>query len=189
MKFTAKYGLFVLALGILGQWYVPIGMIWKMERLLYAGTAIKMKLAPVDPIDPLRGRYLQLSFAETTYTIDSANYELSGMELYVQFKTDTAGYAIIDGVSVAEPDNGLYVKAQVSGLSTTMSNTTLRLSYAFDRFYIDESKALEAEKRVAQLLSDTNQPVYAELYIKNGNAAIADLFVDGLPLSEWLEKE
>ena len=37
---------------------VPVSMIARYERTLHGGTAFKVRAAPVDPVDPFRGRYV-----------------------------------------------------------------------------------------------------------------------------------
>ena len=48
------------------QWTVPIAQILRGEALLRDGVSLRLALQPVDPYDVMRGRYLALSFSEST---------------------------------------------------------------------------------------------------------------------------
>lgn len=62
-----RLALLLLLLPLFGlQWAVPVAQILRGETMLREGTALRLALQPVDPYDAMRGRYLALSFTEST---------------------------------------------------------------------------------------------------------------------------
>ena len=160
------------------QLYVPSRMIFHNEVVLATGTAFKFKAAPVDPNDPFRGKYITLSFDENSISIaDTTGWE-QGSTIYVDLTSDSAGFAKILGISKTEPTGREnYVKANVSySIEDTM--TMVFIQYPFDRFYMEESKAPEAEIAYNESVLDTNQVTYALVLVKKGEAVIKDVLID-----------
>ncbi len=50
----------LFAVMCLAQWIVPGKMVYDSENTIAEGTLYKFKTAPVDPSDPLRGKYVTL---------------------------------------------------------------------------------------------------------------------------------
>lgn len=163
---------------VLVQLYIPSRMIFHKEVVLVSGTAYKFKAAPVDPNDPFRGKYITLSFDENSFqTADTSEWE-QGETIYVDLTTDSAGFAKVLDISRTEPmDREDYIKASVSySVSDTM--TMVFIQYPFDRFYLEESKAPEAEITYNESLRDTNQVTYALVLVKKGDAVVKDVMID-----------
>lgn len=168
-------GIFVLM--VAAQWLVPAKMIYDHEVILTSGTPYKFRTAPVDPADPFRGKYITLNFAETSIGIvDPTEWE--GAEyVYVSVENDSAGFAHISAVSMYEPENADYIKADVSYVST-YEPYTLQFRYPFDRLYLEESKAAEAERQYWSSRTDSTQVTYAIVYVKQGEAALKDVMIN-----------
>ncbi len=185
MKDAKPYLLAFLALTLI-QWYVPLHMIYKKEKVHKTGREYKFRISPVDPIDFFRGKYIALHYQESTVkTSDEQNWT-AGEIAYVLLTTDEQGFAKIQSVSKEEPKGqSNFFKAQVAFVSRDGSNT-LRLSYPFDRFYMQEFKANEAEQLYWQKLRDTSNTVYALVGIRDGEAVLKDVLIDGVPLEALL---
>ena len=54
----------------------------------------------------------------------------------------------------------------------------MRLNLPFDRFYLEESLAPEAERMYRELLADSTQTVYAVVRIKEGRTTLQDVMVN-----------
>lgn len=176
------YPTFILM--VLVQLYIPSRMIFHNEMVLVSGMEYKFKAAPVDPNDPFRGKYITLSFAENSFqTADTSAWE-QGETIYVDLTTDSAGFAKVLDISRTEPmDREDYIKASVSySVSDTM--TMVFIQYPFDRFYMEESKAPEAEITYNESLRDTNQVTYALVLVKKGEAVIKDVMIDDVSIVE-----
>ncbi len=166
------------------QLYVPASMIWDKEDTLNTGTEYRFKTAPIDPNDPFRGKYITLNYDENTVEIENEEDWIRGDYVYVQLITDNDRFAKIKSVSKEKPtDNQDYLKAKVSFVSGNGSNM-LTIDYPFDRFYMEESKAYEAELTYRQTLQDTSKLTFAVVGIKNGDAVLKDVLIDGTSIRE-----
>jgi hypothetical protein len=54
---------------------------------------------------------------------------------------------------------------------------------------MEETKAPEAEEMYSASVIDSNQVAYALVMVKNGEAVIRDLVLDGIPIRELVEKK
>lgn len=159
------------------QWYVPAKMIVDQEAVLKEGKVYKFKTAPVDPADPFRGKYIILSFEENRFHVRDYNEWLNVHDVYVSL-TDSAGFARIHDISLTEPQDADYVKARVNYV-TSYEPYTLFIEYPFERFYLEESKASEAEKIYWESQrNDSTQVTYAEVSVRNGEAALTDVKIN-----------
>jgi len=178
-----KLALIIFLAVALAQLYVPLNMIRYMESILHTGTPFKFKVAPIDPNDPVRGKYIQLGFdISEYYTAKSANSSY-GAPIFVALREDSLGFAAVDTILWEEPPSGLPYVTATSG-SYWERLGLLSIQFPFTRFYMEESKAPEAELRIRELRSDSTN-TYALIYVKDGDAVIQNVYVDGVPLSEF----
>lgn len=170
------------------QLAIPAKMIWDKERILETGKEFKFETAPIDPSDPFRGKYIVLQYKENTVQVDSEDPWVEGEKIYVILKTDAKGFAAIDNVSKEKPaDNTDFVRAKVQFTSGVHSKT-LGISYPFDRFYMEESKAYDAEQAYLKSQLDSTKTTYALVNIKNGEAVLKDVLIDGTSIAEIVKK-
>lgn len=181
MKAKAIFFLFAVAAAV--QIAVPVFQIWKYEDTLRTGQAFKFRTAPVDPYDPFRGRYVQLAFADTRakegWGADSSSYEMS----YVTLGVDAEGFVTFEKLQTTRPETGAYLR--VSAFSQT-------IVLPFDRFYMEETEAQLADRALLTARSrdgSTRSPTYALVRVKDGRGVIEDLYVDNLPIREFLKRE
>jgi uncharacterized membrane-anchored protein len=166
------------------QLYIPAKMILHKENVLKTGTEYKFKTAPIDPIDPFRGKYIILTYKETTVDIPNGQDWMEGETIYVSFMTDDNGFAKIKSISKKKPtDNHVFLKTKVSFVSGNSFNK-LTIDYPFDRYYMEESKATDAELTYRQIQRDTSRITYALVSIKDGDAVLKDVFIDGTSIRE-----
>ena len=179
--------LFVLV--AFAQQYVPAKMILDREEVLSTGTEYKFETAPIDPSDPFRGKYITLRYAENTIQVkDDKNWTI-GEPIYVSLEKDGNGFAKITAVTKERPNDGKdFFKAEVSYITGNGSNNLI-IDYPFDRYYMEESKAYEAELSHRRAQQDTSQVTYALVNIKNGNAVLKDVLINGIPIREIVKKE
>jgi len=170
------------------QLYVPASLLFQNERVIQFGTEYKFKTAPIDPNDPFRGKYITLTFEETSTTMEDSISWVNGTPVYVTLTTDDAGYAKILSLTDMEPTGSSdYIKANVDYvLSDTVHTVFVR--YPFDRFYMEESKAPLAEQAYNEAMVDSNQVAYALVLVQNGKAVIGDVVIDGISIQEVVKK-
>jgi len=176
--------LFVLI--AMAQLYVPAKMILDREDVLATGIEYKFRTAPVDPYDPFRGKYITLSFVDNNINVENRKDWKSGEPVYVLLENDKEGYAQFKSVSKIKPNEKDYLKTTVSYVN---SKNTMRVDCPFNRFYMEESKALEAEKTYRASRRDTTQIAYAVVSIKNGEAVLKDVMINGRPIREIVKEK
>ena len=165
------------------QLYVPGKMIYVQEKVMMTGNEFKFKAAPIDPNDPFRGKYITLQFEASTFTVKNTNEWTHGQEVFVLIQPDSNGYAKIQSVSNERPGNDAdYVKAKIGYVDEINSN--LMINYPFDRFYMEESKAQPAEDLYRKSITDSTQIAYALVNVKNGEAVIKDVMINGKSIAD-----
>lgn len=170
------------------QLAIPGKMIWDREKILETGKDFKFETAPVDPSDPFRGKYIVLDYKENSFDVESTKEWIDGTNVYVILKTDTKGFAKIDDVSSEKPTADLdFVEVKVDYVIDG-SSKRLFISYPFDRFYMEESKAYPAEQAYVKSQLDSTKTTYALVSIKNGDAVLKDVLIDGIPIRDVVER-
>jgi len=183
-----KLLLIVFILVALWQLYIPAKMIYDSEKTLFAGKEYKFKTAPIDPNDPFRGKYIALRYEDNLTQVQNDENWTRNETIYIILSTDKDGYARIHSVSKSKPeDNSDFVKAKVSYHSN--DNKNVNIDYPFNRFYMEESKAPAAEKVYSESLADTTKVAYALIYIKDGEAVIKDVLIDGVSIKEMVKSQ
>jgi uncharacterized membrane-anchored protein len=183
---TNKYlPLLLLGLLALAQLYVPASMIRHREEVLASGKAFRFQSAPVDPSDPFRGKYISLQYKHNTIALPGGQNWESGDEVFVLLARDRAGFARIRQVDRKKPPPAAdYVKARVAYVNQEQPKPILVIDYPFNRFYMEESKALAAEQAYAASLSDSSQVTYALVRIKAGEAVLEDVMIGEVSIRE-----
>ncbi|NJO89360.1 MAG: GDYXXLXY domain-containing protein [Chloroflexia bacterium] len=169
------------------QLYIPASMMLSSEAIIGKGTEYKFRVAPIDPNDPFRGKYVTLSFAANIYyDLDSLFYR--NQEVFVVLGLDDEGFVRIDDVASEQPfDSNNYVKAKVNSIYKDYGDEgryVVRIDYPFNRFYMEESKAPEAESLYWEAARDTNQVAYALVRVKEGEAVLLDVLINDISLKD-----
>ena len=153
-----------------------------------------------DPYDPMRGRYVQLNFKQNQVRLPDKNTRL------MEWRSDNKCFAVLeknpDGTTriadlvtdvkqVPEGKNFLRVRYSYFQMDydqkkhIQMSTGLHIIQFPFDRFYLNESLAPEAERVVRE--NTRKGKAYARIKVyENGNFAMDDLIVDGQPILERL---
>ena len=185
---SKKIILIAFILVALVQIYVPAKIILDRAIVLSSGKEFKFKTAPIDPSDPFRGKYINLNFNENTVEIQNKENWARGETVFVLLTTDNNGFAKIKSVSKVKPlDNQDFLKAKVDYV--IYDGSKLSIEYPFDRFYMEESKAYDAELTYKRALPDTSQVTYALVNIKNGESVLKDVMINGISIREIVKQE
>ena len=185
-------GLLLLAIA---QIAVPLQMILQQETVLKKGALFRFKTEPIDPVDPLQGRYVWLSIQENYVALSpEATAEIDYRSLgYASISVDKDGFARFDSWSEERPDKtSNYIRTKALGdayewITTAdeerkRSHKGMYIDIPFDRFYMDEKKAPRAE-RIARDASLENN-CWVEVRIFNGKAVIEDVLIEGESLRD-----
>lgn len=180
-----KLTLIGLALIALVQWFVPGKMIWDQEQILLHGTEFKFRTAPIDPNDPFRGKFIVLRYQDVTIQVDNPEYWEEHETIYVSIDNDEDGYAIIQSISKTRPDTQEYFEATVRYAN---QDGEVFINFPFDRYYMEESKAKEAENIHREARNDDLVDSYAVVNVREGKAALKDVRIEGVPIRELVER-
>lgn len=170
------------------QLAIPGKMIWDKEKILETGKEFKFETAPVDPTDPFRGKYIVLQYKENSIEVETDDNWLSGEKIYVVLKSNEKGFSTIDYVAKEKPTNNIdFVVAKVDYVSGNHFKT-INISYPFDRFYMEESKAYAAEQEYIKSQQDSSRTTYVLVNIKNGDAVLKDVLIDEISIVDIVKK-
>lgn len=173
-----SYLIVIFVLMCVAQWYVPGAMILEQEDVLRTGKAFRFKTAPIDPTDPFRGKYITLDFESEIFKHEKGRRWERGETVFVLLRENEDGFARISDIAESEPDGAIdFLKAEVA----FSDEETVWIKYPFDRFYLEESKASDAEKIYWERQTDQNdstQTAYALVRIKNGQAVLEDVLIN-----------
>lgn len=175
----------IFGVAALAQWAAPMSRIYIYEQTLTHGTLIKLKCTAPDPYDPLRGRFLAIRPAQQQITIPPETLKLEeGATFYASFTTGDDGLTTLSGVSLSPPETGESIRLRT--LYYSYGNSA-NIHWPFERFYINEKLAPEADQWLAENIRSA-QGVVAEVRVLNGRAVLADLTLDGKSFREILKE-
>lgn len=162
----------------------PLKMIFDSEDILISGTAYKFKTRPIDPTDPFRGKYITLQFEMNSFKTSDTTY-VYGDEIRVYIENDNEGFAKVVQVGRESLDiDGDYIMAKV----TNTHNSRITFELPFNRFYMEETKAYDAEKAYRDANRNSKKDdVYAVVYVKDGASVLEDVIIAGIPIQEYVE--
>lgn len=170
------------------QAYVPAKMILDREAILAHGKAFKFKTAPIDPNDPFRGKYLTLDFEQSRVKVKSSRDWTNGQTVYLGLEVSPSGFAEITSVSKKQPENTSdFLKAKVSS-SWSEDGKEISVDLPFDRYYMDETKAYDAEISYRKATVDSSQIAYALVMIKEGESVLKDLRINERSVKDLVKK-
>lgn len=173
---------FVFLAVALVQLAVPAQRIWLYEQTLRQGNVFKFKTAPVDPYDAFRGRYVALRFDAGSAVWHGKEQLPYGTDVFVTVETGADGFAKLGEASLKRPASGDYLQV-VANYGTNEGQ--LRVEFPFDRFYMEESIAPEAERvyREHSRKGDARD-AFAMVRIREGLGVIEQVFVGEKTLGE-----
>ncbi|NLF23782.1 MAG: GDYXXLXY domain-containing protein [Lentisphaerae bacterium] len=199
--------LMIALIGLAAQFGVMGHMIIRRELTLRRGRVCRFLTAPVDPYDAFRGRYVALGSAESNSALCDREYA-RGARIYAVVGEGTNGLSVIERL-VPRPDaeavcirtrvvscwpeyrqhpastNGAARRGRSPGAGTVPTgNYHVRYARPFDRFYMDEKLAPEAEKAYLEASRRGRQEGVVVVRVWRGLAVIEDLELGGRPIRD-----
>lgn len=171
----------------LAQWYIAGRMIGENEKVIRTGAVIKLRTAPIDPNDPFRGKYITLNFSDIALEVDDASIWQNNDEAYITFREDQDGFHLPDHISPGIDSESTYLKVRVNDIIDTPEEQKVYIEYPFDRFYLEEKKAPEAEQKYLEALADPTIQTYAKIYVQDGKGMIDNVFIGDLSIMDVLD--
>jgi len=167
------------------QLVVPLSMIAKREIVLKQGAQFRFKVAPVDPYDAFRGRYVALRVDESSVPQVKEIKLKYGQAVYALIEVDAQGFARFVGAEINRPCGRAYICARASGTY----NNKVNLDLPIDRYYMEEKSAPLAEKIYRQYAQRNKQDAYVLVRIKDGFAVIESLYVGGQRIEDAVKQQ
>ena len=167
------------------QLFVPLQMIYNQEDIINTGKIVKFQCEPIDPNDPFRGKYITLNFKENRIKVKNLKEWNSNETIFAKIEISKDGFAKIKSISKSEPmDNSIYLKLKISYIADYDNQNKIYLDFPFNRFYMNENKAKNAEIAYAESTLDSTKTAYALVATKNGEAVIKDVLIDNISIKE-----
>lgn len=190
--------LLTMAVGL----YYPAAKIIRFEFPLVPPAIIRFNVALYDPYDPFRGRYVAINVPRVQVAIarDADSKPAFGLDsrLYAVIEPDEKGIAKIVDL-VKKPQAGKinlrldrYSVYYASRNKDEAGYDTYYVSFPFNRFYMNEKLAPEAERVFMQVTRgggvDGRCQIVVKIY-RDGSHAIDGMEIDGISIHEFLRKE
>ena len=171
----------IFALVALAQLSVPATMAWGRVQTLSHGRVWKLKTAPIDPEDAVRGRYVMLRFAAEDAYRQPEQLKSSG-SIYAILKEGTDGFAEVDHLSSSPTPGDSALKVEPGGFWDGQQ----RIVFPFRSFWVTEKNAPAAETAYRENSRRDQQNAFVTVRVRNGDAAVEQLYIDNQPLADYL---
>ena len=177
-----RLGIFILI--AIAQLSVPAMMAWGRVQTLARGRVWKLKTAPIDPVDAVRGRYVFLHFdAEDAYR--QAEQLKSIDSVYAILKEGPDGFATVDHLSSSPNPGDSAMKVEPGGFW----DNEQRIVFPFRYFWVTEKNAPAAEKAYRENSKRGQQNAFVTVRIRDGDSALEQLYIDNQPLTDYLRAQ
>jgi|GEM_PF-282914 uncharacterized membrane-anchored protein len=198
MKIERKILWVFFTVAVILQLGLVVRMIAHSETTLNHGTTVKFGCIPVDPYDAFRGRYLDLALR--TFEMSPEGLlpaeivslpvdERKGKTLYALIAVDDDGFGRVQRYLSRPPEDrdALWLKVR-------LADDGYMIDYPLRKYFINEKIADRAEKAFGEALlrdpADGEMPdPWVTVSLFRGRGVIRTLFIDGLPLEEYLKAE
>lgn len=184
-----KMMLIALLMLAFAQWVVPGKMLWDKYMVTKHGTLYKFQSAPVDPVNPFKGRYVRLNFSETQYAAKKGHGLQNGQKIFVEFTVDETGFAHIGSLRKIPPAENQYVAATINYINNwdKEHGDIIHIKYPFEEYYTQEFNAPKIEK-LYQDSSMQPERTYALVNIYKGDAVIEKFYINDQPVESLLKE-
>lgn len=178
----------VFAVAAVGQWIVPLVGVWQQEQVIAHGVTVKIRCVAPDPYDPIRGRYLAVRPQETTALAPPGFPAEGALPVWATLVSGEDGLARIESLSL-EPITGPTVIRLTAWLITWRDEkNTVRVNWPFDRLYLNERIAPDADRIMAARLRDEKTVVVAEVRLLDGRAVLMDILIGGVSVRDIVKQ-
>lgn len=183
MNRMALLGIFAILAA--AQIAVPASMIVRRETILQQGTLYKFRVAPVDPYDAFRGRYVALGLDEDSGPSAPGAEWVKGQTAYAQLAVDSEGFAHFALVTPMPPDTPEYLVVTVA----YAGDGRVYVHAPIDRYYMAEDLAPQAELAYREHARAGVADAYIAVRIRDGMPVIDRLYVAGVPIEDYLRSQ
>jgi len=177
----------VFAVAAVAQWLLPLSGIWQHERVISRGTLVRIECRAPDPYDPLRGRYLAVRPVHSSVSKPEWFPQGGGLvSVWATLEAGDDGLARIKSLSLEPPSGPTVIPLTARFSGTTNGTDVIGLEWPFDRFYLNERLAPDADRLVAERVRNGIKTV-AEVRLLDGRAVLTDLLCDGVSIRDLVK--
>lgn len=174
----------MFSLLILLQVASPLYMIVKRELVLKHGIPFRFKTAPIDPYDPMRGRYVALRIEANKAPKPQGVNLKPKQKAYAEIAADENGNAKIAQITLQKPKSPSFLDVTINSIS----DNEIFLNIPIDRYYMEETAAPQAEKIYRKYNERNKQDAYVIVRIRNGYSVVEGLYVDNKKIETLISK-
>jgi uncharacterized membrane-anchored protein len=168
----------VLIIGlVLSQFAVLAYMAGEREWIRHRGEQVYLRTAPVDPRDPFRGDFVQLSYSLNT--IDTARFRSSipanslkrEDKVYAVLKPSASDVYQLDYLTDRKPSAGLFLQGRVS---REVSGGQIQVRYGIEQYFVQQGSGIEIERKRGER-DDLQIPMEVAMALgRSGRAVLTD---------------
>lgn len=172
----------------LAQIAVPAQMALNQVMVRAKGVQLRIRCAPVDPVNPFMGRYVRLNLSGEVAAPKSRPGRAGRMQdAWVTYTLDEQGFVNPAALYWVRPKDAPSLKVRTSGFD---QDGKIRFSYPFDRYYMNEMKAPEVDRAMAGGRWNLRpREVFVTVRVLGETAVLEELHLNGLPVLEYLRRE
>ena len=185
----------LLAVLAAAAWF-PIREILKFECPDTPPQEFRFRTGMIDPYDSFRGRYVTLNPMPNTVKTETGSPDRSRQLRYAVLKRGKNGFAEVDRLTEDPPSGEPYVRVhnvyrRYEWYGNRRTDTTqYHFSFPFQRFYLNENLAPEAELLARDTIRKNPEDcVLSVLVYADGRYAVRDLLIRGRPLRDLLRRQ
>lgn len=164
----------------LAQLAVPASVVWERGRTLAYGRVWKFKTEPIDPVDAIRGRYVALRLAAEK--VPQSQEFTPGNQVYATLMEDADGFAHVEKISATRVTGDDVVRVKMGYWSDNWQHVI----FPFDKLWVAEKIAPQAEQAYRDNSRRGKENAYVTVRVRNGDAALEQLYIDNQPLADYL---
>ncbi len=178
----------VFTLAVLAQWLLPLSGVWQHEQVIARGVPVRIRCAAPDPYDPLRGRYLAVRPEQGRLPKPVGMPNQGAVPAWATLVEGADGLSRIESLSLDPVSGPTVVRLVASRQRWNREDETVFVEWPFDRFYLNERLAPDADQLIAKRFRDGKEQPVAEIRLLDGRAVLTDVLIDGVSVRE-LAKE
>ncbi|HEX9298178.1 MAG TPA: GDYXXLXY domain-containing protein [Polyangiaceae bacterium] len=172
-----------LAASVLAELGVPTYVIVQHERVMRTGETFRFRMAPVDPYDAFRGRYIALRFEQHCAPVAAASLMTwADRTVDVPVETGPDGFARLGIVDGSAKRGQAYLT--LHSPYPCPNADAVQVEIPFDRFYLEEDIAPAAELVYREHTGDAQRDAYASVRVRDGIGVIENVYIGGKPIAD-----
>jgi len=183
---TRGVRIILLIVVALVQLTVAGGAIIRSETALRSGEVFRFRIQPVDPVDAFRGRYVAIRFALDRAPAPDGLEVVPRQWVFVPLLVDDDGLAAFGPAALEPPASGAYLRLRSGGIYPDEDGLRrVWVSLPFNRYYMDETLAPEAERAVWNRRGG-RRDASVTVRVRKGVGVIDELYIGDVPIHQWL---